>query len=209
MSYIIKVINNSTTKITFNKIYPLKVITATVILSNIIFYVTKYHTNIITYKINLQFDQFHIKQNLIFNTYLVITPAAKPYGDALALEMTSSSQSNGKIETTGPNISSLTTVISSVQFVMTHGEIKQPFKSVCVGMTRLPPHAIVAPYKIPYFIFLFYNTSKAILYSKVVLQTHSIERKSAKRTCYMILKDLKIWSFVTNIICNILRGIKI
>lgn len=50
-----------------------------------------------------------------FPTYLVKTPAAKPKVVSLALSRTSASVSNGKMDITGPKISSFTQVMSSLQ----------------------------------------------------------------------------------------------
>ena len=55
--------------------------------------------------------------------YLVKTPADNPNSVSLALAMASSSESNDSTAMTGPNISSLTTVMSSVQSVMTQGDM--------------------------------------------------------------------------------------
>ena len=56
-------------------------------------------------------DRFHATQS-----YLVKTPPARPNLVLLALSTTSSSVSNGRMDMTGPKISSFTHVMSSVQF---------------------------------------------------------------------------------------------
>ena len=59
----------------------------------------------------------------VYMMYLVKTPADNPNSVSLALAMASSSESNDSTVMTGPNISSLTTVMSSVQSVMTQGDM--------------------------------------------------------------------------------------
>ena len=57
------------------------------------------------------------------HSYFVKTPAAKPKSVLFALLTASSSVSNGSTVITGPNISSLITVISSEQSVITQGDM--------------------------------------------------------------------------------------
>mmetsp|Transcript_17901 Transcript_17901/g.20456 ORF Transcript_17901/g.20456 Transcript_17901/m.20456 type:complete len:201 (+) Transcript_17901:385-987(+) len=76
---------------------------------------------------------------------LLKTPAASPYGVEFARAIASSTSWYFKRHTTGPKISSRTTVISSVQSANTVGFTKYPLQSP----SRSPPHTQRAPSSLP------------------------------------------------------------
>lgn len=72
--------------------------------------------NITTHTNRFKTCRLGLKNKYIRCVYLVKTPAARPMVVSLALSNTSSSVSKDNTDMTGPNISSFTQDISSVQF---------------------------------------------------------------------------------------------